>query len=209
MSLYRFFRDGYTNEAARAMAADVGGSMVNPSLIVLHYTAGGADDGSLETLTQKDERYVSAHFLIGRDGRLYQTVPINKQAWHAGASEWKGRAGCNAYSIGIEMSNWGYLEKQVNGHYYAWPNHFRAIAIPEKLVIEAMHKNGGPTRFWEAYPDAQIQTCARLCASLKAAWPTLSETVGHEDIAPKRKTDPGPAFPWEKFKTLVASYSGE
>ena len=46
---------------------------------------------------------VSAHFVIRRDGELLQFVSCAKRAWHAGASTWNGRAGCNDFSIGIEL----------------------------------------------------------------------------------------------------------
>ncbi len=46
---------------------------------------------------------VSAHFLIRRDGRLVQFVSCDERAWHAGESSWRGRRGCNDFSIGIEL----------------------------------------------------------------------------------------------------------
>lgn len=46
---------------------------------------------------------VSAHFLVRRDGRLVQYVSCNDRAWHAGLSQFQGRANCNDYSIGVEM----------------------------------------------------------------------------------------------------------
>jgi AmpD protein len=46
---------------------------------------------------------VSAHFLVRRDGELLQFVSCDDRAWHAGASAWRGRGDCNAYSIGIEL----------------------------------------------------------------------------------------------------------
>ena len=46
---------------------------------------------------------VSAHFLVRRDGELLQFVSCDDRAWHAGASAWRGRSDCNAYSIGIEL----------------------------------------------------------------------------------------------------------
>lgn len=46
---------------------------------------------------------VSAHFLIRRDGELVQFVSADERAWHAGASQWNGREGCNDFSIGIEL----------------------------------------------------------------------------------------------------------
>jgi N-acetyl-anhydromuramoyl-L-alanine amidase len=46
---------------------------------------------------------VSSHFLIRRDGELLQFVPVERRAWHAGASSWRGRERCNDFSIGIEL----------------------------------------------------------------------------------------------------------
>lgn len=50
---------------------------------------------------------VSAHFLIRRDGELYQFVPCGARAWHAGESSWKGRTQCNDFSIGVELEGTG------------------------------------------------------------------------------------------------------
>lgn len=46
---------------------------------------------------------VSAHFLVRRAGLLIQFVPCDLRAWHAGASNWKGRQRCNDFSIGVEL----------------------------------------------------------------------------------------------------------
>ena len=46
---------------------------------------------------------VSAHFLVRRDGSLVQFVPVERRAWHAGASAWRGRERCNDFSVGIEL----------------------------------------------------------------------------------------------------------
>jgi N-acetyl-anhydromuramoyl-L-alanine amidase len=45
----------------------------------------------------------SAHVLIRRDGELVQYVPFGERAWHAGQSEYRGRAGCNDFSVGVEL----------------------------------------------------------------------------------------------------------
>ena len=47
--------------------------------------------------------HVSSHFFIRRTGELLQFVPTEKRAWHAGVSNFKGREGCNDFSIGIEV----------------------------------------------------------------------------------------------------------
>ncbi len=46
---------------------------------------------------------VSAHFLVRRDGALLQFVPLQRRAWHAGASSWRGRERCNDFSVGVEL----------------------------------------------------------------------------------------------------------
>lgn len=46
---------------------------------------------------------VSAHLLIERDGRITQFASFERRAWHAGASEFQGRARCNDFSVGIEL----------------------------------------------------------------------------------------------------------
>jgi AmpD protein len=46
---------------------------------------------------------VSAHFLVRRDGSVVQFVPVERRAWHAGVSSWRGRERCNDFSIGIEL----------------------------------------------------------------------------------------------------------
>ena len=46
---------------------------------------------------------VSAHFLVRRNGEVVQFVPVQRRAWHAGASCWRGRSACNDFSIGIEL----------------------------------------------------------------------------------------------------------
>jgi N-acetyl-anhydromuramoyl-L-alanine amidase len=45
----------------------------------------------------------SAHALIRRDGEIVQYVPFGERAWHAGKSEYRGRAACNDFSVGIEL----------------------------------------------------------------------------------------------------------
>ena len=49
------------------------------------------------------ELRVSSHFLIRRGGEVVQFVPVERRAWHAGASSWRGRGRCNDFSVGIEL----------------------------------------------------------------------------------------------------------
>jgi N-acetyl-anhydromuramoyl-L-alanine amidase len=49
------------------------------------------------------ELRVSSHYLVRRDGEVVQFVPVERRAWHAGASSWRGRSRCNDFSVGIEL----------------------------------------------------------------------------------------------------------
>lgn len=77
-----------------------------PSLIVLHYTAMADAQAALDRLCDPASE-VSAHYLISRDGRLWQLVDEAMRAWHAGAGDWAGAADVNSRSIGIELDNTG------------------------------------------------------------------------------------------------------
>jgi AmpD protein len=58
------------------------------------------------------------------------------------------------------------------------------------------------------YADAQYESLGALVAALLEAYPTLSweRIAGHSDIAPGRKTDPGPAFQWARLRNLLAEH---
>ncbi len=75
--------------------------------IVLHHTATKDVKTALNILT-KHESQVSSHYVIDKDGLIFQLVPEDKRAWHAGMSSWRGRNNINNYSIGIELVNSGY-----------------------------------------------------------------------------------------------------
>jgi AmpD protein len=58
----------------------------------------------------------------------------------------------------------------------------------------------------EPYEDIQYKVLAELVRLLRAHFPDIGaeDVVGHCDIAPQRKTDPGPAFDWNRLRTLLA-----
>ena len=77
-----------------------------PNFVIIHQTSGNTAADALATLTSQ-QRKVSAHYLIGRDGQLYQLVDERQRAWHAGVSYWGGSTDLNSASIGIELDNTG------------------------------------------------------------------------------------------------------
>jgi N-acetylmuramoyl-L-alanine amidase len=77
-----------------------------PNFVILHHTSGSSAQRSLATLTDP-ARAVSAHYLVGRDGTIWQLVDERQRAWHAGESYWGGDTDLNSSSIGIELDNDG------------------------------------------------------------------------------------------------------
>ena len=169
---------------------------LTPRYLIIHYTAGSSFKGSLNHMTRRSAK-ASAHLLIGRDGTIAQLVPFNRIAWHAGISRWQGLSGLNRHSIGIELDNAGPLERQ-GDLWRAWFGR----DYPKDQVLVARHKNGGRRRGWQTYSEAQIEA-ARMAASAICGHYDLLDVLGHDDIAPERKTDPGPAFPMESFRADV------
>lgn len=76
------------------------------SALLLHHTAGDEDDYAL-SIFDDPARFVSSHFLVGRDGRLWQFVSLEHRAWHAGSSFLHGRSVLNRSSVGVEITGDG------------------------------------------------------------------------------------------------------
>lgn len=146
--------------------------------LVLHYTALDLKN-SLEILTSPNTK-VSAHYLIPEksmcgERKIFQLVDEKKRAWHAGVSAWQKRINLNDSSIGIEIVNLGYSDKNAVRHWYPFTNY-------------------------------QIENVIQLAKNIIARYqihPTC--VIGHSDISPGRKVDPGPLFPW---KTLYENGVG-
>lgn len=78
-----------------------------PDMLVLHYTGMQTGEAALARLRDPEAK-VSAHYLVEEDGRVFQLVPEERRAWHAGRGVWQGEDDCNAASIGIEIVNPGH-----------------------------------------------------------------------------------------------------
>jgi N-acetylmuramoyl-L-alanine amidase len=159
-----------------------GGSAMNVRrFLVIHFTSGASGQSSINFWKTPAAKGASAHIVIDRDGTVIQCRPFNRTCGHAGISKWKGFKNLNSCSIGIELANAG-------------DNVALALKWSKFAPIVAKHKNGGKARKWEAYPPAQLAACEEVAKALVARY-KLDDVVGHEDIAPSRKNDPGPAFP--------------
>lgn len=167
-----------------------------PRFLIMHYTAGSSAESSITHFTRSSAK-ASAHLVIGRDGSITQMVAFNQVAWHAGISRWQGISGLNNHSIGIELDNAGELKETSRG----WESWFGRI-YPEDEVTIAAHKHIGIEAGWHNYTEAQLAAALDVSELLFDHY-DLEDILGHDDIAPERKRDPGPAFPMAHFASRL------
>ncbi|WP_300711351.1 N-acetylmuramoyl-L-alanine amidase [uncultured Brachyspira sp.] len=154
--------------------------------IILHYTALN-DDLSLKVLTDPG---VSAHYLITtrEDEPIYKLVDDNDRAWHAGITMFDNRYSMNDSSIGIEIVNLGFLEKVTNT--------YERLRRMSKIERENLFFT--PYDEYLEFDDSQIDKVVYLLKELIDKYDIKPYNIlGHSDIAPYRKKDPGPKFPWK------------
>ena len=117
------------------------------------------------------KQQVSSHYLVTDDSSdpVYNLVSEDNRSWHAGESSWGRLSNLHDSSVGIEIVNMGYTG--TNGEMSFYP-----------------------------FTDDQIKKVAVLLKDIIARY-NLEPTsiLGHSDIAPQRKQDPGPLFPWEEL----------
>lgn len=161
-------RQGYSVDTRLAAQ----GARPRVKTVVIHYTAEDFST-SLATLTDKE---VSVHYLIPTQPPqhrgtplIWQLVPEQELAWHAGISYWRGTTRLNDTSIGIELVNPGYRRTAQGRQFYPFPPAQMAALLP--LLRDLINRYHIPPQ----------------------------NIVGHSDIAPQRKQDPGPLFPWAQL----------
>jgi|APTNR8051073442_1049403.scaffolds.fasta_scaffold04508_2 N-acetylmuramoyl-L-alanine amidase len=161
--------------------------------LLIHYTASSSLESAVDWLTSPASG-CSAHVVIGRSGEIIQLVPFDGIALHAGRSRWRGVEGLNGCSIGIELENAGCMERQ-GGRWRAW----FGGDYGDGDVMEATHKYGSRLLGWHMYTDKQIEAVCSLTRLLVDVY-DLDDVIGHDDVAPYRKMDPGPAFPMDAIR---------
>lgn len=140
-----------------AWVGTVNFNLRKPNYVIIHFTAQDSAAQTLQTFTVVKTQ-VSAHYVIGRDGKIYHMLNDYLRAWQAGISKWGSITDMNSCSIGIELDN-----------------------------------NGS-----EPFAPAQVNSLLSLLTYLKKTYNIpAANFIGHQDIAPLRKPDPGPLFPWK------------
>jgi len=166
--------------------------------IVLHFSTTDSV-GSILKFFANAQATVSTHLVIDRDGKVTQLVPFDIEARHAGGqSTWKGLVNLNQYSIGIDFINAGQLTLE-GDQWKSWSG------IKYSMSDVYLQKNTatGEVTGWHKYTVQQIQAAKRVIHALLSAYPTIEAVLGHSDILPGRKVDPGPAFPIEQMQEVV------
>jgi N-acetylmuramoyl-L-alanine amidase len=127
---------------------------------------------SLKVLTEHD---VSAHYVVSDETppRIFRLVDEGRRAWHSGASAWKGHRMLNASSIGIEIVHPGF-KPGPNGE-----------------------------RIYQPFSEAQMQALIPLMQDIVQRHRIRPDRIlGHGEVSPAYKEDPGPTFPWRRLAEL-------
>jgi N-acetylmuramoyl-L-alanine amidase len=157
--------------------------------LVLHFTSEDFAE-SLRLLSQKTERPVSVHYLVPEPGdptygdrrlRVYRLVEEDRRAWHAGVSYWAGADVLNDTSIGIEIVN-------------------RSACVDSNPEAPEPTPEDQHCTFLD-FPEEQLDLVIRLVKDIATRNPDIDpvDVIGHADIAPGRRVDPGPKFPWKRL----------
>jgi len=172
--------------------------------LILHHTTIDFQK-SVTALTRPDG--VSSHYLIPQSGddsypadklEVFQLVDEKDRAWHAGVSHWQGKSGLNDQSIGIELVYLSPCEisEQPDEHYTG----LNINALSDRIC------------FYPDYDDKQIDLLIDLIRQILKRNPEITETriIGHSDITPDRRVDPGPRFPWHRlYKAGIGAWYEE
>ncbi len=184
-------------------ATTTGGALTGgkPRFLVIHYTAGASAAGAISWFSRKPKANTSAHLVIDHDGEITQMLPFDTVGWHAGESRWKNVKGLNSHSVGIEIANFGVLNQNANGDWVSWTGR----SVPSSRVVLAEHKHSpGVTRGWEMFDESQFMATVAAAQAIVEEYDIQPwDVVGHDDISPIRKVDPGPAFRMDDFRALV------
>ena len=174
--------DGWCEGVDRRFSPNYSRRTQEVTCCIQHYTAGTSFEGAIATLSDpKKANPVSAHFVIGQDGKVAQLVSCANKAWHAGPSSYKGQKSVNGFSVGIE-------------------NVYAPINIKETTNLKWPYDK---KYSYPPYPRPQIEANARICAALIRRYGIAQpDIVGHSEVKPT-KLDPGPNFPWELLFELI------
>lgn len=159
------------------------------NFLIIHFTSEHFAE-SMRLLAEPVERRVSVHYVVPEPGdetytksslMIHRLVPEDRRARHAGTSYWGGRQSLNDSSIGIEIVN---RTRCVNHNPEA------EVPVPEDQDCNFLE-----------FPEEQLKLVIQLSADILKRNKDIDpiDVIGHGDIAPTRRVDPGPLFPWKRL----------
>jgi N-acetylmuramoyl-L-alanine amidase len=177
---------------------------IKPELLLVHYAVTHNID--MTYAAQVARGYYATLSIDGySDGlrsrmKVIQQTQFNEYASHAGESKWNGRSSVSMWSVGIEIANPGPLVRGTDGQ-------LRTVygkVWPEDDAEEHPIAPGYPPQWthWAKYSPEEIAIVVTVGLLLKEHG-LIRDVVGHSDVAPKRKYDPGPAFPMQYVRQSI------
>lgn len=169
----------------RHLTAGFNNRRIMPTGEVLHYISARytmpEDPFNIDEIIRILEEYrFGYHELHGRDGQVYELVPLPLRAHHAGRSSWRGRSGCNDFMIGSALAGMA-------------PEAHRELCGDE-----------------EYFTDRQYDSITARIGSHVSRFHAMrpENIVGHEHVSPGRKVDPGPEFDWQRLRYSIDGFWG-
>lgn len=135
--LSKVIRTSPVNPTGQDFVGTTNFGLRKPNYVIIHHTAQNSTEQTLKTFTTPKTQ-VSAHYVIGRDGAIYQMLNDYLRAWHGGAAKWGNLTDINSSSIGIELDNNGFetfSESQINGLLIVLANLKKTHNIPAANFI--------------------------------------------------------------------------
>lgn len=160
-----------------------------PEGAVVHFTAGATAESSLSWGREQGLCF----FVIDKSGRILQSFPLNRWGYHAGESSWKGLGAVSKRFVGIELDCGGRLQHRADGELITW---FGRV-VPKEQSRTVLNLDNQKAGTYEKYTAQQEDALIMLLKWLKRnnhAVFRFANVVGHDEIAPSRKDDPGGAL---------------
>lgn len=170
-----------------------------PAFVILHYTATATAGEAVRLFCRSEPPRTSAHLVIDHDGTVTQMLPLDTIGWHAGVSNWQGLERLNLCSVGIEIVNFGWLTGGPQG----WTSWNGARVGDDRVVLTPEHPD---YQAWERFDEAELAAALLAAGAICRAYGIApGHVLGHNEIAPGRKHDPGPAFDIVGFRAALGA----
>jgi hypothetical protein len=169
-----------------------------PDGALVHWTAGHRN--GLESGADFQKSSGMSYCLIDKDGNFGQGDPLDHWGYHGGASAYKGLSGTVSDElVGIELQAAGNL-RESGGKFYPWWDEGKRLAkneIPASEVVSSERRGNIAPGHYHAYTQAQMLTLRKGLCWLHLNYPSVFQIqfiLGHDEVSPGRKTDPGAAL---------------